>query len=663
MLSNLFRFIQIRVFIFLLFIGLPSLVFADSVHLENLMGGKNLDSIYYLPDSISELTIYDVIRSKSFQPLNRDSFVKGINKGSFWIKFVAENPTEETIDWILQIYHINYDFVDFYSLKDDKIINELHMGDNVPFANRVIPHESNLFPIKTYPKDQNIIYIRVSYKTEGMFNFTMQAWTYKEFINYTYKYHFFVYSSLFGIILLVAINTFFYFSTKIIAYIWYVFYLISIIFTGITNKGAGYLFFWHDWIWLTDMAPILFPALSYLLAILFTRSFLDTKRSSPKLDIFFIAILILSFMTIVFLLLDFRGISIQLIFLLSAVSWVYPFIGYYIWFKGKREARFYAIAWTFWAAGMTIGSSRFAGLINSTIVSDIFPVIGVFLESMFFSFALADRINIINAEKDELELKYTESLKKSNAELELKVAERTKELQQKSELLESINRDKDIFFSVIAHDLRGPISTFKMATQIMYEDADNFSTEKIFLQQIQNSAESIHSLLENLLEWSKAQQGLIECKPTQLDCYQVIEKNLHLLRPAANTKSILLENKIKPETSIKADENLFNSIIRNLITNSIKFSPKNKSIEIGISADNPDYTTLYVRDYGVGISKNIMENLFKLNIKTSRKGTQGEAGSGLGLHLCKEFIGLHKGKIWVESKVGEGSTFYITLPR
>jgi signal transduction histidine kinase len=232
--------------------------------------------------------------------------------------------------------------------------------------------------------------------------------------------------------------------------------------------------------------------------------------------------------------------------------------------------------------------------------------------------------------------------------------------------LEKLNLTKDKFFSIISHDLRGTLGTVKEITKLLYDEYDTFDDmeRKKFLQSIKNSSNKIYLLLENLLEWSRSQRGLIKVNPEKFNLFYITNNCIDLLKSTSENKKINLLNFVPTDLVIVADLVLLNTIIRNLITNAVKFTPEGGIIEIGAinkkSANN--FTEIYVKDTGVGMTKKTIEKLFKIEENVTNNGTYGETGTGLGLILCKEFVDKHDGNIWVESETGKGSTFYFTLP-
>lgn len=240
-----------------------------------------------------------------------------------------------------------------------------------------------------------------------------------------------------------------------------------------------------------------------------------------------------------------------------------------------------------------------------------------------------------------------------------------KQINEKTHQLEITNSTKDKFFSIIAHDLKNPLSGFRDISSMLYDNYDVFDEQKRkeCILMIKNSSTSVFQLLENLLEWSRSQRGMITYHPEEVNLFFIAHNCVELLTLSAEKKSIALINSVPIFANVFADSNLLTTVIRNIMSNSIKFTPTGGQIEIGVADnENSKFVTIFVRDNGIGIQPQVLDKLFRIDKNITSKGTAGESGSGLGLILCKEFIERHGGSIWVESQVGAGSTFYFTLP-
>lgn len=244
-------------------------------------------------------------------------------------------------------------------------------------------------------------------------------------------------------------------------------------------------------------------------------------------------------------------------------------------------------------------------------------------------------------------------LKKINSKLRLS----EKNLQESSKV-------KDKFFSIIAHDLKGPIATQASFLNTLIRYIDGFSKEetKALAKEMFTSVNNLSTLLENLLEWSRSQMGMKEVNMGNVALADVVQRNVDLMIPRANEKEIRVEQDISQELKVFADENLVNFILRNLISNSIKFTKPGGEVRVSAEVNEAiGMVEVRVKDNGVGIDDKSKSKLFELGSKISKTGTANEKGTGLGLMLCKEFVEAQKGTIWLDSQVGIGTTFIFSL--
>jgi PAS domain S-box-containing protein len=238
-----------------------------------------------------------------------------------------------------------------------------------------------------------------------------------------------------------------------------------------------------------------------------------------------------------------------------------------------------------------------------------------------------------------------------------------KEIVQMNEELREVNASKDKLFSIIAHDLKNPLMALMGLSEIMFEDGAENSIEETreTASTINKLSKDTYDLLDNLLNWAQVQTRKISAEKKEVHLFNIADKIIDTLGPSARLKKVGLVNSVSPEFVLNADENMIKTIIRNLVANSIKFSLADTHITIrAFSKDGMN--TVIVEDQGIGMEESYVANLFKVNILTSRYGTNKEKGTGLGLLLCHEFIRLHNGDIKVISEIGKGSQFIIRLP-
>ncbi len=237
------------------------------------------------------------------------------------------------------------------------------------------------------------------------------------------------------------------------------------------------------------------------------------------------------------------------------------------------------------------------------------------------------------------------------------------EIETQRDYLKQLNNTKDKFFSIIAHDLKNPFNSIEGFTQLMIENSHEYDEEKRlkFLKIIKGSTAKASNLLNNLLIWANNQSGKLEYKPEKIELIKQVSDAISLLEIQSVDKDITIIDNIKNNLFVNADMNMLDTILRNLISNSIKFTERKGEIQIFSTIDE-NFIEITVKDNGIGIADSDVKKIFNIDFKNTNKGTANEQGSGLGLILCKDFVERHGGKIWAQSTINKGSEFKFTLP-
>ena len=252
--------------------------------------------------------------------------------------------------------------------------------------------------------------------------------------------------------------------------------------------------------------------------------------------------------------------------------------------------------------------------------------------------------------------------RRKNAQLEIQAKQEV--LKKSQQELVKLNTSKDKFFSIIAHDLKSPFSSMIGLTQIIIEEYDTTSREEIYqwLSDLKTLSVNTLKLVENLLQWSRVQTGAISFQPGSHDIGKTADSACALLEQTAKLKNIQIICSIPENTILEYDEDMIETVFRNLIANAIKYSFHGSNITVGYEERENEFSFM-VTDKGKGISSEVRDRLFRIEKAASERGTSGEAGTGLGLIICKEFVGKHGGEIHVDSVLEEGTTFTFTIPK
>ncbi len=324
--------------------------------------------------------------------------------------------------------------------------------------------------------------------------------------------------------------------------------------------------------------------------------------------------------------------------------------------RKKENAYIFLFSITFVALSGINDSLLHFGLIKSVNLAQF----GIFMFLLIQSYILSSRFSTAYKKNE----KMSEELAYVNKNLEGLVLERTKKIEDQNVQLEKLNATKDRFFSIISHDLRGPVGNLAASLGLMTDSFNTLDEKTKFelLKSLKLSSDKTYHLLENLLIWSRIQGDSIRFEPANILLNQLVAENIDLFQANAEQKHIKISVHIPENLKIYADNYMLGTVIRNLLGNAIKFTGNNGKISI-LAKIEDDNVIVEISDTGIGINEEDMKKLFQIEHNFQLIGTNGEKGSGLGLILCKEFIDKHDGEIQVESVEGKGSSFKLYLPK
>ncbi|HAI76003.1 MAG TPA: hypothetical protein DCM08_07105 [Microscillaceae bacterium] len=355
-----------------------------------------------------------------------------------------------------------------------------------------------------------------------------------------------------------------------------------------------------------------------------------------------------------------------------------PVAAIYVYWKGNITARFFIFGWLVFLSFALVYYLKLYGIIESSTFSEYAIQIGTLAEAFIFSIALADMLNVMRIQRNKMQQELLKSeqvlqttIKNQNRLLEETVVEKTQALQNETQALKETTNKlqeadtlKNKLFSIIAHDLRSPLNTLTGLLELTRLES-NLSAEdlKKLLAQLDQNVKNNIDLLENLLTWSSIQlnQDKILVQKELFPLLGLVEKILALNLPKAQHKDIQIQLDIPPDLMIKADKQLMDLILRNLLQNAIKFSPKQTTIAIRATSLENNRVEIQIEDQGVGITPEKLPHIFDLDIDKSTRGTALEGGSGLGLFLVHESVLAQGGGIRVISRPNKGTQFILTI--
>lgn len=612
-----------------------------SEKLENFEMGLFID-----PDR--KLTIEELALKKYF-PLTNSRFKVESIDSDYWFVFKLKNSSSKEINRLVGFDEVYMETADIYYQENGSWHFEKN-GLSEPMESRRIKNRCPLFNVRLTAGETKTIYLKLNSGFAlilGIFVEKLSSFALEEQIKIIGYWTYFG-----GAISLLLYNFFLLYHIKERVYLYYVVYAVCLIlftflYSGyslyvISNVGIHY-----------DLHA--FVSVLGIFITLFSREILMPKNEKLWIDkvLLFIvfAYIIIGILTVV----DIYFYQWLVVFGMPSMLFLL-FTGIYSMYKGVPLARFYVLA----MSGYLIGLIMIAAVNLEMIPFNTFTrygfLIGSFIELSVFSLTLGYRVKLLQEEKIAIKNKLLESEKSITEDLEILVAKRTSEL-------EEINDSKDKFFSIIAHDLRGPFSSVVQLLKLLKNEYSNFEEkEKVtMIHTLYDSSQRTFDLLENLLIWSMTQIGKVSYQPEKVALKTIVDQNIFLLNELAKNKKIKVNVEIDQLPTVTADKQMLSTVIRNLISNAIKFTPEGGEISI-LGKKEGDIGKISIKDTGVGISDENIQKLFSISQNTSTPGTNKEQGTGIGLLLCKEFIEMHHGKIWVESEVGKGSIFYILIP-
>jgi two-component system, sensor histidine kinase LadS len=478
-----------------------------------------------------------------------------------------------------------------------------------------------------------------------------------------------------------AIAQGFYFGLIAFSFIYHIFLFLSIrrpsyLFLALFTASVGLIFaFYSGYIsdntreWPLNMLPIL-GALSGIWFIFFTISFLRSRITDPVRHLWLMAVAAMFGINILLSIAGFAHIAHQLNYFNVIFALIVTFyIGIEAYRNGFQPAMHYTIALLFFAVTACVAVLRALDIIPDFRFAGNADQIGIVLSLLLLAFAQGKKINdYISMRKEAQDIAMKEYLEKEklirfqNNLLETKVNERTRDLEQsihtlrqQGEELREANEFKDKVLALLSHDLRSPFSSLAGMLALLQEKALNEEEKNSLLSGIRRSLRNAGNLLDEILDWAgsrKAQENiLVEIWP-----HECIEEIFRLFKVQAQDKGVELINAIDPGMLLEGDENILRLVVRNLVSNAIKFTSKDGYVKVGILEDQAE-VQITVQDNGVGISAAGMRKIAEQKGHYSTRGTDNEKGTGLGLKLCREFLEKNGGKLEITSKPSQGSTF------
>ncbi|MEA5509622.1 7TM-DISM domain-containing protein [Crocosphaera sp. UHCC 0190] len=627
----------------------------------------NLD---ILEDKSRELTIKEIISpeySSQFIPNHQETPNLGFSKSNFWVRFSVKNEADIEKKWLLVLSDARMTYIQFYVPSQNKsgfVVKET--GKAFPFKSRDIPHHSFVFNLPLAQGEETTFYLRFSSISTVFVPLTV--WQREAFFLVENQQLFFLGLCYGMLIIMVAYNLFLFLALQDQSYLYYVLFVIGLTLHQSLRQG-----FFEQYIiseYSNKLSIHLFSIIAIILALKFATTFLDLKSTIPLLYKIILGLQVVEFIQL-FLLPIFPHLIAEFhTFLILFVIQILLISGILSYKRGYRPARFYLLAMIVPFVSFFISNLSSFHLIPTTSWIFDSQLTSVVILVLFYSLALADRINLIKKEKTEalflaLETsqKHEKLIQEQNIILENKVNQRTQKLQKREiqlrkskEKAEAANQAKNIFIANMSHELRTPLNAILGFSQLMNR-SDKLSPDyQENINIIYHSGEYLLTLINHVLNLSKIEAGKFVLDLTNIDFHELLDELKNIFILSARNKGLNLRFTKEPNVPqwIKTDVTKLKEVLINILGNAIKFTPSG-SVSLRVSREKNNLI-FEIEDTGIGIAQAELENIFK-SFYQCQNYPQSQEGTGLGLTISDNFIKLMGGKITVQSVIGKGTTF------
>jgi len=607
----------------------------------------------YLEDVNGLLTIHDITGTShdyTFHPSKEETPNFAFTDSVYWVRFTLRTDSLKHKHWILKFGYPLMDHISLYEVRPDrKVLLLSETGFSRPFSTRQVPHRFFLFHLDPGPGETRTYYLRLRNQDRMEIPLTLESESSFQASDHREQYILGIY---FGIILFICIfNLFIFVSIRDISYLYYILFVLGFGFFQLIQNGTLQEYFWPSFLEKYNHVIPFSIAITLVTLILFTRSFLDTKKLYPAFNRYFTGLAVFTAVSITFQLFLKYSIAVQIQVALSLLTLgSVVTVGSVGVFRKSRPARYFMGSWLIILFGGIIYAFKVLAVLPTNTFTTYALQIGSVIQFILLALGLGDRINVIKMEKDRAQ------------------QDAIRSQQMAIENLSKADRLKDEFLANTSHELKTPlVGIIGMAESLIDGAAGPMTAEmKYNLSMISSSGLRLSSLINDILDYSKMKNSTLELRRRPVDLHQLADLVFVMARTLLRGKLIELKNDV-PEglPLVFADENRLQQIFFNLVGNAIKFTDRGH-VRITAAARDLHAGThmveVRVEDTGIGIPHNRQGDIFRSFEQVDASISREYGGTGLGLSITKKLIELHNGGIWVESEPGKGSSFIFTIP-
>lgn len=605
-------------------------------------------------DHTGKLTIEQVVKSKDFRPVFSEVYNAGVVNKPVWLKFSANilDLQKGTDDFILQVWNSTIDHIDAFQVDEEGCITKLTLNREQIFSGYPTFNVSGF--------DRSTFYLRVQSHQTNYLPFGLS--TYKRLANENFNFFLIQFFYLGIIVLILWYSCALAIHEREPAYIYYSLYIIAMTW-GVCKVNGVSNFLVPEGLPNESHLPAAFTEFFF---VLFGLEFLNSKQNQINPRIKRISLYAVSISSSAIIIFFFAGQKEIAGLITNVFALIIPVVqlawGFYIYKRGYRPALYYILALLFFSAGMFVFILKELNWLPYSAYTHFSVQVGQVVEVVIFTYAFASRSRFYRQEKDKVLLREQALLEQNNKlttqqkdQLRHKVAERTVELERMITM-----RDK--LFSVLSHDLRGPMNSLSSYTYLLSNHRISKEEQDLLIKEIKSRINTVSQFMENLLSWTRAQiDSNGNNEKAQYFLKPFVQETIKLFEEVSGEKEVEVVEEIAESHSIYCCIDHLKFILRNILTNCIKFTPAKGRITISSKTIEPDYTEIIFADTGVGIGQETIKKIDEGKFAGTLLGTKGEKGTGLGLLMCKEFIHENHGQLLIEGHKDKGSVFRVRL--
>lgn len=654
--------------------------------LQSSTNAINLKSHWQvLEDKSGSLTIDDVLRLDQRDPSQAERIPKDANgfkllsgnlsasytRSVFWLKLELQrqDPTAST-EWWMEVTPNMLDDVRAYHVKNQNIISTHRSGDHTRFVDGETRHRLAVYRLTINDTETHSVYIRI--RTTSALYFSAHLYTPQAFAEISNSQ-----SSLMGVfygimLAMISYNLILMLGYRDSANGFYLLLSVLTLLVGFNNNGHLALYFEPNNVWLVELIQSLAVPSLLLFYSLFIYNFLQLPKVMPKIAKGFRVLQVFAVLIMITVLAGYNSYVAATAQILAFIQMIVVIpIGMLIGWRGYRPGYIVVAATTAWIAGSLLVILRNLGVIESSWLSEYGFQIGAAIEIILLALAQADRINIIKNENAQTQAQLLSVSQRAEQELESKIQQRTKEMTELIERLEKLDKQKNEFLGIAAHDLKNPLTGIIGLSDLMRKLEPSITPEQrySYLERISRSGNRMMHIITNLLDVNAMESGNTKLEKNQVNivelCHQVLIQYEHNLRAKELQYQLNFPGPLyasnPPSLMVSVDQNACFQVLDNLISNAIKYSPIGKLITIQLSR-HEEFAQICIQDQGQGLTAEDQQRLFERFSKLSSVPTAGEHSTGLGLSIVKKLTEAMGGTVSCESEFGNGCRFVVELP-